>query len=294
MTLEKLQGKLERNYPLRNLNTWRIGGPADIVYWPETAEGLISGWRLAKEENLPVWIVGRGSNLLFPDEGLPGMVVVTTQLKGITWEGSCVRVEAGYSLARLAQQAGEKGLRGLEFARGIPGTVGGAVVMNAGAHGGEIAERLTWVKALDPNGEVAAWPKEVLTFGYRESSLSRGYWIVEAEFRLVPGDREHSLQLMKDNLSRRNETQPLEYPNAGSVFRNPPGDSAGRLIEHAGWKGKRVGGAEVSEKHANFILNRGEATAQDVLNLINAIQEDVEKKFGIKLKTEVKYFSARG
>jgi len=249
-----------------------------MVYWPETTEALIACWHYARTENIPVRIIGLGSNILCPDEGLPGLTVVTTRLTKIFWEGRKVVVGAGYSLGRLALEAGQKGLSGLEFARGIPGTVGGAIVMNAGAHGEEIADRLVRVETLDENGQVRSWERGELQFGYRQSSLSQGYWV---------------LQAMKENLQRRKRTQPLEFPNAGSVFRNPPGDSAGRLIEQAGWKGKRVGGAEVSEKHANFIINRGNATAQDVLTLIEAIQADVLNKFGVRLEPEIKYLTAR-
>lgn len=202
-----------------------------------------------------------------------------------------MKAEAGCSLARLAQEAGERGLKGLEFARGIPGTLGGAIVMNAGAHGGEIQNVLDSVKVLTEDGRVQTYDKKDLTFGYRECSLQGKAWILEAQLRLTSGEKEEIKRQMAENLEKRKAIQPLELPNAGSVFRNPPGDSAGRLIEQAGWKGKKIGGAQVSTKHANFIVNLGNATAQDVLSLVQAIQDDVLKKFGVRLLTEVHYIS---
>ena len=269
------------------MSTWRIGGPAEIVYWPETTEELLSVWKDAKAAKVPVWLIGRGSNLLFPDEGLPGITMVTTALQGIHWGDYSVRVEAGYSLARLAQEAGERGWSGLEFARGIPGSVGGAVIMNAGAHGGEIASQLMSVTVLRTDGTLKKLEREEIRFAYRFCSLRGRAWVIEIELTFSQGDREQILNVMKENLVRRSANQPLEKPNAGSVFRNPPGDSAGRLIEAAGWKGKSWGGVQVSEKHANFIINTGEGKSKDVLSLIDAIISDVRIKYGITLQTEV-------
>lgn len=214
---------------------------------------------------------------------------MSTALTQEIWGESSLKAEAGCTLARLAQVAGERGLSGLEFARGIPGTLGGAIVMNAGAHGGEIQNVLRSVKVLTESGKVQIYDKRELTFGYRECSLQGKVWILEAELELRPGSKAEIKKQMAENLEKRKAAQPLELPNAGSVFRNPPGDSAGRLIEQAGWKGKNIGGAQVSTKHANFIVNMGNATAQDVLSLIQAIQDDVLKKFEVKLLTEVHY-----
>ena len=249
-----------------------------------------------------MWLFGRGSNLLVSDQGLPGVTLVTTNLKELAWsiglpseigndlDGGSVRlrVGAGYSLAKLAQEAGERGLSGLEFARGIPGTVGGAIIMNAGAHGQEIGERVVWVKAL-VDGELRELTASECNFGYRESSLKDKAWVLEAELELFPGEREEILLRMQENLRKRAATQPLEWPNAGSVFRNPPGDFAARLIEEAGWKGKSCGAAKVSEKHSNFIINTGGARAADVLFLIRAIRADVYERFGIELQPEIQY-----
>lgn len=278
---------MEKNYPLRLLSTWRIGGPAETVFWPETVEDLSSVWRRAQEAKIPVRLIGRGSNVLFPDEGLSGITLVTTSLRGVKWGDYTVRVEAGYSFARLAQEAGERGWSGLEFARGIPGSIGGAIMMNAGAHGSEIASCVLSVTALWANGCIKELEREELGFAYRSCSLRGQAWVLEALLKFRPGERIQILQVMKENLSKRTANQPLEDPNAGSVFRNPPGDSAGRLIEAAGWKGKSIGGAKVSEKHANFIVNTGKAKSKDVLTLIEAIKSDIRSKYGIDLQTEV-------
>ena len=282
---------MEKNYPLNLLNTWKIGGPAEVVYWPQTTADMSIVWQRALEAKIPVWLIGRGSNLLLPDEGLPGITLVTTSLCAIEWGDHTVQVEAGYTLARLSQEVGERGWSGLEFARGIPGSVGGAVMMNAGAHGGEIAPHIISITALWADGTVKRLERAELEFAYRFCSLRGKAWVVEAQLAFSPGDREQILSRMKENLRNRKVNQPLEKPNAGSVFRNPPGDSAGRLIESAGWKGKSMGGAQVSDKHANFIVNTGNAKAEDVLGLMEAISRDVQSKFGIKLQTEVAYLN---
>lgn len=283
---------MEQYVPLRTLSTWKIGGLAEWVVWPAHALEIERIWRFARDEQIPIRLIGKGSNLLFPDEGLKGITVVSTTLTGAVWEGQFLRAEAGCSIARLAQEAGERGLSGLEFARGIPGTLGGAVVMNAGAHGGEIQNVLVKVKVLTEDGEIKTFSKEELTFGYRECSLRGKTWVLEADLKFTPGDKDQIKAQMAENLAKRKAAQPLDLPNAGSVFRNPEGDSAGRLIERAGWKGKGIGEAVVSPKHANFIVNTGNATAIDVLALIRAIQNDVLEKYGVELRTEVHYISS--
>ena len=289
MILDGMPGRVEKNYPLNQLTTWKIGGPAETAYWPETKEDLSTVWQRAQEAGVPVWLIGQGSNLLLPDEGLPGVTVVTTYLRRVEWGEYTVQVEAGYSLARLAQEAGERGFSGLEFARGIPGSVGGAVMMNAGAHGGTMAPHIMNVTALWADGTVKKVEKAELEFAYRFCSLRGHAWVLEVELEFSPGDRRQILEAMKDHLTKRALNQPLEKPSAGSVFRNPPGDSAGRLIEAAGWKGRNIGGAQVSTKHANFIVNTGNAKAMDVLALMEGIQKDVQLKFGISLQSEVAY-----
>lgn len=275
------------------MTTWKIGGPAEYIYWPPAWQDLVEAVKLAKSAGIPVWIIGRGSNLLIADEGLPGLTIVTTALQKITWGDYKVTVEAGYSLALLAQETAERGWSGLDFARGIPGTVGGAIIMNAGAYGGEISQKLLKVKVL-MDGELRELKNTDLKFAYRECSLRGKAWVLEAEFYFEPGDREQIFASMKSNLAERRAAQPLDLPNAGSVFRNPPQDSAGRLIEAAGWKGKSKGGALVSEKHANFIVNTGQATAKDVLSLLADIRKDILRKFGVDLQPEVEYLKSRG
>jgi len=291
MIFEELPGRWERDFPLQKLTTWKIGGPAEYVYWPARVEDVQALWQRGHSAGLELWFLGRGSNILVDDRGLPGITVVSSELQGVNWGDYIVRVEAGYSLARLAQETGDRGWSGLEFARGIPGTVGGAVVMNAGAHGGEIADSLVSVRVLDKAGEIREIARSELEFGYRESSLRGESWVLEAEFSFSPGNRAEILESMKAQMLTRKLNQPLDLPNAGSIFRNPPGHSAGRLIELAGWKGKRIGGAMVSDKHANFIVNLGGATAKDVLALIEGIQLDVLDKFKLNLQPEVQYLT---
>ncbi|WP_205623363.1 UDP-N-acetylmuramate dehydrogenase [Desulfosporosinus sp. HMP52] len=287
MILDGMPGRVEKNYPLHKLSTWRIGGPAETVYWPETIEDLLNVWQRAQAAEIPVRLIGRGSNVLFPDEGLSGITLVSTSLRGINWGDHSVRVEAGYTLARLAQEAGELGWSGLEFARGIPGSIGGAIMMNAGAHGGEISSCVLSVSTLWADGSIKKLKRDEFEFAYRFCSLRGHAWVLEAHLKFKAGEREQILQDMREYLTKRTANQPLELPNAGSVFRNPPGHSAGRLIEAAGWKGRSIGGAKVSEKHANFIVNTGLATSSDVLALIEAIKADIQLKYGIGLQTEV-------
>jgi UDP-N-acetylmuramate dehydrogenase len=252
-------------------------------------EEMLVVWHRAKEAQIPVWLIGRGSNLLLPDEGLPGITLVTTSLQGIQWGNYTVKVEAGYALSRLALEAGERGWSGLEFARGIPGSLGGAVMMNAGAHGGEISSQIVSATVLWEDGSLKNLERNEMKFSYRHCSLRGCAWILEVQLNFFQGEREQILKIMKENMAQRTCKQPLDKPNAGSVFRNPPGDSAGRLIEASGWKGRRVGGVMVSDKHANFIVNIGGAKAKDVLALIEEISKDVQDKFGIALQSEIVY-----
>lgn len=274
------------------MTTWKIGGPAEYAYWPDDLTELVEVYQRAQAEDVDIRLIGRGSNLLISDKGLPGITVISTELKNMTWGEYTVKAEAGTNLAKIAHLAGERGWSGLEFARGIPGTVGGAVVMNAGAHGGEIGKQILGVKVLQ-NGKVREYSRPELTFAYRESSLRDKAWVLEAEFSFIPGNKAEIVALMQENLSKRSASQPLDLPNAGSIFRNPDGDFAARLIEAAGWKGRCYGGAQVSEKHSNFIVNTGGAKAEDVLTLIRDIQKDVLAKFGIDLKPEIQYLAPK-
>lgn len=289
MDFPTIKGRTETDYPLEKLNTWRVGGKAEHVIWPEDPEELAQVVTWCRQNTIPVLLLGRGSNVLLPDEGLKGVVVITTELDTASWQGDSVTVGAGFSLMRLAREAAQRGLGGLEFASGIPGTVGAAVAINAGAYGGSIGDLTKEVTVLTPEGMILSLDTKAIAFGYRNSLLlEKAYIVLEASLGLFPKDPAKIQEDMADFTEKRRAGQPLEYPNAGSVFRNPPGDSAGRLIALAGWKGRRCGDAEVSEKHANFIINRGNASSKDILHLIREIQEDVFDKFGIRLEMEIR------
>ncbi|GAB7387660.1 UDP-N-acetylmuramate dehydrogenase [Bacillaceae bacterium] len=282
-------GKILLHEPLANHTTWRVGGPADLLIEPKDKAGLIRGFQIIRKHHLPWRTIGRGSNLLVRDGGIRGVVFKLAEgLSDLHFDGETVRVGGGYSFIRLAVMAGKEGLTGLEFAGGIPGTVGGAVYMNAGAHGSDVSRILKSAEILFANGELVTLSNEEMEFGYRSSILQKRKGIVtEATFQLAYGDRKAIAAAMAAFKDRRRKTQPLQLPCAGSVFRNPEGDHAGRLIELAGLKGYRVGDAKVSEIHANFIVNCGRASARDVLTLMDHIIERVREKFGVTLVPEV-------
>jgi len=282
-------GKVWTNEPLANHTTWRIGGPADLLIQPKDKTSLITAVQIIHRHQIPWSVIGRGSNLLVRDGGIRGAVLkVAEGLSHCEFRGEEVCVGAGYSMIRLAVETGKMGLTGMEFAGGIPGTVGGAVYMNAGAHGSDLSRILKEAEILFENGEVKVLTNEELRFSYRTSLLQKEKGIVlEALFQLRKGDRKEIAAVLASNKDRRRQTQPLQLPCAGSVFRNPPGDHAGRLIEAAGLKGYHYGGAQVSEIHANFIVNRGGATATDVLTLMDHIRCTIREKFGVDLHPEV-------
>ncbi|SFJ62761.1 UDP-N-acetylmuramate dehydrogenase [Brevibacillus centrosporus] len=289
---ELLQAGIEKvwtNEPLANHTTWRIGGPADLLIQPKDKDSLQAAFQIIHRHEIPWSVIGRGSNLLVRDRGIRGAVLkVAEGLSHCEFRGEEVCVGAGYSMIRLAMETGKMGLTGMEFAGGIPGTVGGAVYMNAGAHGSDLSRILIDAEILFENGERKVLTNEELSFSYRTSLLQqRKGIVVEARFRLHPGDRKEIAATLAANKERRRLTQPLQMPCAGSVFRNPPGDHAGRLIEAAGLKGYQIGGAQVSEKHSNFIVNCGGATATDVLTLIDYIRSTIHSKYGIDLHPEV-------
>ncbi|GED30624.1 UDP-N-acetylmuramate dehydrogenase [Brevibacillus centrosporus] len=289
---ELLQAGIEKvwtNEPLANHTTWRIGGPADLLIQPKDKDSLQAAFQIIHRHEIPWSVIGRGSNLLVRDRGIRGAVLkVAEGLSHCEFRGEEVCVGAGYSMIRLAMETGKMGLTGMEFVGGIPGTVGGAVYMNAGAHGSDLSRILIDAEILFENGERKVLTNEELSFSYRTSLLQqRKGIVVEARFRLHPGDRKEIAATLAANKERRRLTQPLQMPCAGSVFRNPPGDHAGRLIEAAGLKGYQIGGAQVSEKHSNFIVNCGGATATDVLTLIDYIRSTIHSKYGIDLHPEV-------
>ncbi|RAT95445.1 UDP-N-acetylmuramate dehydrogenase [Brevibacillus sp. Leaf182] len=289
---ELMQAGIEKVWtdePLANHTTWRIGGPADLLIQPKDKASLQKALQIIHRHEIPWSVIGRGSNLLVRDRGIRGAVLkVAEGLSHCEFKGEEVCVGAGYSMIRLAVETGKMGLTGMEFAGGIPGTVGGAVYMNAGAHGSDLSRILIDAEILFENGESKVLSNEELSFSYRTSLLQKQKGIVlEARFQLRTGDRKEIAGTLAANKERRRNTQPLQMPCAGSVFRNPPNDHAGRLIEAAGLKGYRIGGAQVSEKHSNFIVNCGGATAADVLTLIDHVRSTILEKNGIDLHPEV-------
>lgn len=298
LQLETLAGALrearvpfEENRPLSLDTSFRIGGPAALSAEPRDENGLLTALRLAKEGDVPVLVIGNGSNLLVSDDGFDGLVLRTTGMRGFTQEENRLTAACGVGLSRLSAAARDASLAGLSFAFGIPGTVGGAVCMNAGAYGGQIADVLLESRYYDPADDTIHTLDAVShAFGYRDSVyLVHPSWtVLSAVFVLQPGEREALDAEMREFMARRRDKQPLEYPSAGSVFKRPEGHFAGALIEQCGLKGCRVGDAEVSGKHAGFIVNRGEATADDVLRLIERIKKTVLSQTGVTLECEVR------
>ena len=283
------EGEVRFDEPMRHHTSFRIGGPAEALVVPASRRELRAAVEFAFERDLPWFILGRGTNLLVRDGGVRGLVIKTTRcLRSIAFTGLEVRVEAGFSLNELACEAAARSLSGLAFAAGIPGTVGGGIYMNAGAYGGEIGQMVLSVTAYHPGRGERSWLREELGFGYRTSRFQDERAIIEeARLRLVPGDAAAIRAEMEDYARRRQEKQPLNLPSAGSVFRRPPGSYAGALIEEAGLKGLRVGGAQISERHANFIVNLGGARAADVLALIELVRTRVKERTGVLIEPEV-------
>lgn len=274
--------------PMDRHTTFRVGGPADALAFPQTIGEFTAVLAFAQREHLPALVIGNGSNLLVRDGGIRGVVVSTLKLNDIAIEKNRLRAQAGASLARVAQAAMAAGLSGLEFVGGIPGTMGGAVAMNAGAYGGEISHCLSngsvWL-----DGQIRHYMAQDFALGYRESSVQKnGGIVLDAEFELKKDDPEAIGARMREMNAKRREKQPLEFPSAGSTFKRPEGHFAGGLIEQAGLKGKAINGAQVSEKHAGFIVNTGGATAKDLLALIELVQNTVEAMSGVRLECEVR------
>lgn len=276
--------------PMSQHTTFKIGGNAEFFIIPTTNEEVQNIVTLAKKENLPYLFIGNGSNLLVSDQGIRGFVIDMTQMNAITMNGNRVKAQAGVTLAELAKKVARHSLTGFEFAEGIPGTLGGAVTMNAGAYGGEINDVILEALVLDNEGKIRTLSKEELQLGYRTSIIGRNHYVVlEAVLELKEGNQEEIFDKMKDLSSRRREKQPLEYPSAGSTFKRPEGYFAGKLIDDTGLRGFGIGGAKVSDKHCGFIINADHATAVDVRRLIQEVQNRVEEKFGVRLETEVKF-----
>ena len=278
--------------PMSRHTSFRIGGPARRMAFPERGEQLVLLMGFAEDCGARPLVIGNGTNLLAPDRGLDRLVVNTSAMSRVELgpEPYTIQAEAGVSLARLADFACKQGLTGLEFAHGIPGTVGGAVCMNAGAYDGEMKQVVESVTVLFPEEGVRTLTGAEMDFGYRHSLLSDRpeAVVLSAVFRLTPGDRETIREKMRDLMARRKASQPLEWPSAGSTFKRPTGYFAGTLIDQCGLKGLTVGGAQVSEKHAGFVINTGGATCADVKELIRQVQERVLAEKGVRLETEVK------
>lgn len=293
--LERYPGEVRLNEPIAPYTSMKVGGPADAMVFPKSVSDVIDLMELLDQHHLPYFILGGGSNLLVKDGGMAGVVIHLKHLNQIEMTGAAevqggtrdVTAQAGVSYPKLSLFAAEKRLTGLEFAVGIPGTVGGAVAMNAGIPGEETAAVLKEITLVDDAGRVQRIPKGQIKFGYRSAVFPKGV-VLSAAFSLFPAPAEQIDEKMRGLLQRRRETQPLSFPNVGSVFKNPKGEFAGRLVEEAGLKGHRAGGAQISEKHGNFIVNRGAATAKEVLALIELIRQKVEATRGIVLELEVK------
>lgn len=293
--MEKLKGILQEEQihtkePMSRHTTFRVGGPADFYVEPSGVAELAAVRELCREEQMPCYVLGNGSNLLVSDQGCRGvMIAMGKAWSKITVDGTHIRAGAGALLPQVANRALQASLTGLEFAAGIPGSVGGAAVMNAGAYGSDMAAVLENVTVLTPQGETLTLSAGELDLGYRTSSILRcGYLVLEAEFRLEPGEAEAIRGRMEELALQRRTKQPLEYPSAGSTFKRPQGYFAGKLIQDAGLRGFSIGGAQVSEKHCGFVINRGGATAADVLKLCRAVQKKVKEEFGVSLELEVK------
>ncbi len=278
-----------REEPMAKHTSLGVGGPAEYLVLPQSEEDICAAVCAARDQGLPLTVLGAGTNVIVRDAGIRGLVLMLgAKFRGVNVEEELIVARAGTPLAEVCRAAAERGLAGMEWAAGIPGSVGGALAMNAGAFGGAMSDIVLTVRALTREGQFVELSREQMRFGYRTSLLRREPLVaVSAALALRKESRAKVEGRQRELLARRRKTQPLDMPSAGSVFKRPPGDYAGRLIEQAGLKGLRVGGAEVSEKHANFIVNTGGATARDVLQLIARIQHAVRERFGVTLEPEV-------
>ena len=284
-------GKVINNFILRDHTTYKVGGKAICAVIPEDEGSLITLLQYLRENNIKYKLLGNGSNVIFNDAGYDGVIIKLDNFNSLKIINNRIVVGAGYPFNKLAIRVSRLGFTGLEFAAGIPGTVGGAVYMNAGAYKSDIGYVLTSIKVLTPDLKIKTMYNKDLDFHYRTSFLQKNkdYICLEATITLTKGNSYEIMDLISERQKRRVETQPLEYPSAGSVFRNPEGDYAGRLIEEIGYKGKSIGDAKVSEKHANFIINNGNATGEDIKKLINEIKDKIKEKYNIELKVEQEF-----
>ena len=285
-------GILKKNVSFKSLTTFKIGKTAKYVFYPKDVSSLKKVLILLKNNNIKYKIFGNGSNIIVSDKDYDGVIIKLTNLNKLKIDKTLIEVESGYSLMKLANDVIKLGLSGLEWACGIPGTVGGAVYMNAGAYKLSISDILIDALVLDENMNIITLNNEDLKFKYRYSIfMEKDYICLSARFKLIEKNVSEIEEVVNKRRAKRTETQPLEYPSAGSVFRNPENDYAGRLIEECGLKGKTIGGAEISSKHANFIVNKSNATGQDVIDLINLAKKEVKEKFNIELNQEQELFN---
>lgn len=290
--IEKIAGQenVKLDEPMKNHTSFKVGGPADILVTPVSVSQLSQILKLCKNKSVPVFVMGNGTNLIVRDKGIRGVVVkIFDNLNQFTVKDDIITAYAGILLSRVSMIAYENGLTGLEFACGIPGTLGGAVAMNAGAYGGEMKDVVVETEYMDKDGEIRVVRDDGHQFGYRTSFIQKNSGIViKTSMKLKKGNKEEIKALMDDLTQRRQEKQPLEMPSAGSIFKRPEGYFAGKLIEDCGLRGHRIGGAEVSQKHCGFIVNTGDAKAKDILDLIEYIRNTVKMKFGVDMQTEVR------
>ena len=285
------QDRILMEEPMKKHTTFRLGGPADFFLCPSDVNQIPEIIHICREEGIPWFVLGNGSNLLVSDQGYRGVVIqIYKNMNQITVKGTRIYAQAGALLSAVSKKAMEAGLTGMEFASGIPGTLGGAAVMNAGAYGGEMKDILVSVTVLTDEGEQKVLKAEELNLGYRTSIIKeRGYIVLDGVLQLQAGNRDAIKTRMEELKVQRVTKQPLEYPSAGSTFKRPEGYFAGKLIEDAGLRGYRVGGAQVSEKHCGFVINTGDAATSDVVQLIHNVQNIIWNKFKVKLEPEVKF-----
>lgn len=285
-----VKGKVIRNAELKNFTTFKVGGKVDFLVIPENEEDIRITLSIARDKDMPLYIIGKGSNLLVSDNGVRGIIIRISKINFNRFDlkTSVLKSESGVLLSKLISYTVEKELSGMESLLGIPGTLGGAITMNAGTNGFSISQILREVKVMDKDGKVKVVSKEELGFSYRSSKImEKKFIILEVAMELKKFKKDLINESLKRNFEKRKKTQPYSYPNAGCIFKNPKEKQAGWLIEKAGCKGLRVGGAEVSTKHANFIVNRGNATFSDIVKLMKLVRDRVLFKFGIELKPEV-------
>ena len=284
------EDQILKDEPMGKHTTFRAGGKADYLVMPSNEEQVRDLVLLLKKENVPYYVMGNGSNLLFRDQGFKGVIIqIARKMNQIRVEGETIYAQAGALLSKIAAQALGEGLTGFEFASGIPGTLGGAVMMNAGAYGGEMKQVIVNACVLTSAGEIAVIPADLMELGYRTSVFAKNQDIIlSAQLKLEYGNEAVIREYMDELKEQRVSKQPLEYPSAGSTFKRPEGYFAGKLIQDAGLRGFQVGGAQVSEKHCGFVINKDHATATDILSLMEQVSDKVEAEFGVRLEPEVK------